>query len=179
MGASVSAPAVPAGVAVDRSYNAYVAGAYGVPQGIQGIWIERIDLSGAANATFTLQGQHSNVGPAEDVPAGISLDPTAGDVFITGITTSTDFPTTPGAPQPRYGGGASDAFVSKISFGGVVQPLDEPRAAQAGVRLVLVQSTICRTLRCRRQSDDAMVERSSAIRSGSTSISSRPSLSAK
>jgi hypothetical protein len=123
VGASASAPAVPAGVAVDRSYNAYVAGAYGVPRGIQGIWMERIDLSGAANATFTLQGQHSNVGPAEDVPAGISLGPTAGDVFITGSTTSTDFPTTPGAPQPQYGSGASDAFVSKISFGGVAQPL--------------------------------------------------------
>jgi hypothetical protein len=123
VGASVSAPAVPAGVAVDRSYNAYVAGAYGVPRGIQGTWIERIDLSGAANATFTLQGQHSNVGPAEDVPAGISLGPTAGDVFITGSATSTDFPTTPGAPQSQYGSGASDAFVSKISFGGVVQSL--------------------------------------------------------
>jgi len=123
VGTSSPSPAVPAGVAVDRSYNAYVAGAYGVSKGIQGIWMERVDQSSAANATFSLQGQHSNVGPAEDVPAGIALGPTAGDAFITGSTTSFDFPTTPGAPQPLYGSGASDAFVSKIAFGGGTQPL--------------------------------------------------------
>jgi hypothetical protein len=123
VGASAPSPAAPAGVAVDRSYNAYVAGAYGPLQGIQGVWIERVDQSGAANATFTLQGQHSNVGPAQDVPAGIALGPTAGDVFIAGSTTSVDFPTTPGAPQRVYGSGASDAFVSKISLGGIAQPL--------------------------------------------------------
>jgi len=123
VGASSPPRAVPAGVAVDRNYDAYVAGAYGFLGGTQGIWMERVGLSGTANATLTLQGQHSNIGPPLSVPAGIALGPALGDTFITGSTTSTDFPTTPGAPQRSYGSGASDAFVSKISFGSVAQPL--------------------------------------------------------
>ena len=114
--ASRLGPTAPTGVAVDRNYNAYVVGRYGVPESIQGIWIDRINVSGAATATFTLRGQHSNVGNSLDVPAGIALGPAVGDVFVTGSTTSFDFPTTPGAPQPLYGSGASDAFVSKVSF---------------------------------------------------------------
>jgi len=123
VGASNPPPAVPAGVVVDRNYIAYVAGSYGAPNDVQGIWINSVDLSGAANATFTLQGQHSNVGPPEGVPTGIALGPKAGDVFITGTTNSYDFPITTGAPQPTYGSGASDAFIARVSFGGVAQPL--------------------------------------------------------
>jgi hypothetical protein len=123
VGTSSPAPAVPAGVAVDRNYDAFVVGSFGPSNGNQGTWIERVDVSGVASASFTLQGQHSNVGPAVSVPAGIAVGPTAGDVFITGSTTSFDLPTTAGAPQSTYGSGASDAFVSKVAFGGVTSSL--------------------------------------------------------
>jgi len=42
----------------------------------------------------------------------------AGTAYVTGITGSTDFPTTPGARQTTYGGGGSDAFVTKLNAAG-------------------------------------------------------------
>jgi len=39
-----------------------------------------------------------------------------GAVYITGSTNTTDYPTTPDAPQTFYGSGSSDAIVSKVSF---------------------------------------------------------------
>jgi hypothetical protein len=123
VGASNPPPAVPTGVAVDRNYLAYIVGSFGAPNDVQGVWLNRVNLSGVADATFTMQGQHSSVGPSEDTPAGIALGPVAGDVFIAGTTDSYDFPVTAGAPQPTYGSGASDAFAARISFGGVTQSL--------------------------------------------------------
>jgi len=41
-----------------------------------------------------------------------------GNVVFTGRTSSTDFPTTPGVFQPRYGGGDSDAFIAKLKADG-------------------------------------------------------------
>ncbi len=40
------------------------------------------------------------------------------NVYITGLTSSTDFPTTSGAIQKTYGGGAYDAFLSKFNSTG-------------------------------------------------------------
>ncbi len=128
-------------------------------------------------ATFTLRGSDSNVGLAEDVPAGIALGAAVGDVFVTGSTTSFDFPTTPGAPQRLFGSGASDAFLSKVSFGRVAQPRPnfalnkrvfvslDFAALFAGGFAVDGPSTGCRA--------------SSAMISGSTSIWGRPSPSGK
>jgi len=53
-------------------------------------------------------GQESGVSVAADAN---------GNAYITGRTTSQDFPTM-GAIQPNYGGGDSDAFVTKLSFDG-------------------------------------------------------------
>lgn len=52
-------------------------------------------------------------GSLDEVAGGIALD-RDGNAYITGITQSTDFPTTPGAFQEEYQGGTFDAFVSKI-----------------------------------------------------------------
>ncbi len=41
-----------------------------------------------------------------------------GYVYVTGITTTPDFPVTEGAFQPGYGGGRADAFVAKLSRDG-------------------------------------------------------------
>jgi hypothetical protein len=40
------------------------------------------------------------------------------NVYVTGATTSVDFPTTPGAFQTTYGGGGGDAFVTKLNAAG-------------------------------------------------------------
>ncbi|HVT43951.1 MAG TPA: SBBP repeat-containing protein [Thermoanaerobaculia bacterium] len=45
---------------------------------------------------------------------GIAVDST-GAAFVTGLTYSTNFPTTPGSFQPRHGGGDADNFVAKLS----------------------------------------------------------------
>jgi hypothetical protein len=47
---------------------------------------------------------------------GIAVDE-AGDAYLTGFTTSPDFPTTPGAFQTEYGGG-QDGFVTKLDASG-------------------------------------------------------------
>lgn len=47
----------------------------------------------------------------------IAVD-SAGHAFVTGVSGSTNFPTTTGAVQPQFGGGANDLFVSKLSPNG-------------------------------------------------------------
>jgi hypothetical protein len=52
-------------------------------------------------------------GPGNDGLVNLALDP-AGDVFVDGLTYEQHFPTTPGAFQPHFGGGATDAYVAKL-----------------------------------------------------------------
>jgi hypothetical protein len=42
----------------------------------------------------------------------------SGAAYVTGLTTSPDFPTTPGAFQTTYGGGPDDVFVTKLNTAG-------------------------------------------------------------
>lgn len=42
----------------------------------------------------------------------------SGEVYVTGYTWATDFPTTSGAFQPTYNGGLVDVFVSRLNAGG-------------------------------------------------------------
>ena len=53
-------------------------------------------------------------GSGSDEGQGIAVD-AAGNAYVTGLTQSTDFPTTPGAFQTTYGGGEFDAFVTKLN----------------------------------------------------------------
>jgi hypothetical protein len=48
---------------------------------------------------------------------GIAVDG-GGNAYLTGFTTSTDFPTTPGAFDTTYHGGTGEAFVSKLTADG-------------------------------------------------------------
>ena len=57
-------------------------------------------------------------GSTAEVGSGIAVDP-GGNAYLTGWRASaTDFPTTPGAMQPVFGGGTRDGFVSRISYDG-------------------------------------------------------------
>jgi hypothetical protein len=64
-------------------------------------------------------GYESVHNPPHD-DAGIALDDT-GNIYLMGVTASTDFPTTDNALQPTFGGGSCDVFVTKM------MPLSEPK----------------------------------------------------
>lgn len=56
-------------------------------------------------------------GNSWDSGMGIAVDPT-GSAYVAGLTSSVDFPVTPGAAQPAYGGGSGDGFVVRLSPSG-------------------------------------------------------------
>jgi len=56
-------------------------------------------------------------GSGDDLGSAIAVD-ASGNAYVTGFTESADLPTTPGAFQTTFGGGVSDAFVSKLNAAG-------------------------------------------------------------
>ena len=80
--------------------------------------------NGNREAVFTKLNPQGNAlifstflgGSNNDIGYGIALDP-AGNAFLTGLTSSTDFPVTQGAFQTQSGGGGNaDAFFIKYQF---------------------------------------------------------------
>ncbi len=131
------------GIAVDSSGSAYVTGwttdrYYGQPPlGVDDFpttpaafnrtyaggddgWVAKITPDGRALVYSTLLG-----GTGDDVPYAIRVDPDGG-TFVTGETSSPDFPVTPGAFQARVTpagwandpSAARDAFVTRLSADG-------------------------------------------------------------
>ena len=115
------------GVTVDCAGNAYVTGgtispdfptANPVPAAHGGgadIFVAKLNSIGSELIYSTYVGGSGN----EYYPAlrPITVDST-GNVYITGSTTSADFPVTPGAFQAAFAGGGSDAFVTKLTATG-------------------------------------------------------------
>ena len=112
-----------AGIAVDTNGVAYITGQQNDSGSDKSIFVDRVEPAGATTAEYVLNGSRSNVGSIADWPTGIAVDGSSG-VYVTGSTSTYDFPTTPNAPQPFYGSGASDAFISKVSFSDVGPPPD-------------------------------------------------------
>jgi hypothetical protein len=69
-------------------------------------------------------------GSSDEIGGGIALDAT-GAAIVTGVTNSTDFPTTPAAYDTTYGGGMWDGFVTKLT------PRNEPCAGDSGFTLTV------------------------------------------
>jgi hypothetical protein len=129
-------------VAVDSSNIAYVAGwtaasadkfagtgfptanaLYKTLNGTQDAYFYKLDpsvtgISGLLYASYFGGGDtNTSTGNFVDKATGIAID-TAGNIYITGATTSSNLPTTPNAFQSSYGGGGTtlgDAFVAKFS----------------------------------------------------------------
>jgi hypothetical protein len=110
------------GIAVDRSGNAYIAGQTGSSNfpvtpgafqttlnGANNLFVTKINPAGSALVYSTYLG-----GSGYDDGYGIAVD-SSGNAHVTGSTSSTNFPVTPGAVQTTYGGGTSDAFVTEIN----------------------------------------------------------------
>ena len=75
-------------------------------------FVTKLNAAGAALVYSTYLG-----GSGDDEGNAIAVD-AAGNAYVTGLTDSTDLPTTAGAFQTIYGGGISDAFVTKLDPAG-------------------------------------------------------------
>lgn len=73
-----------------------------------------LPMGGASDLVYStfLGGSSSS-----DRGQGIAID-SAGNAYVTGYTYSTNFPTTPGAFQNKFGGSLSDIFVAKLAASG-------------------------------------------------------------
>ena len=107
------------GIAVDSAGEAYVTGGTFSPnfplagslepggKGTGGTFVSKLNTSGSAFVYSSLLSVS-----LDNSGTGIAVD-SAGNAYVTGITTSFDFPTK-NPLQAAYGGGVSDAFVAKI-----------------------------------------------------------------
>ena len=112
------------GIAVDTSGNAYVTGnttSNDFPttpgafqrtyRGVTQAFVTKLNPTGSALVYSTYLG---GSGPSGDKSYGIAVD-TFGNAYVTGYTSSTNFPTTPGAFQTTFGGSHQDAFVTQLN----------------------------------------------------------------
>jgi hypothetical protein len=110
------------GIAVDGSGNAYVTGFTGSTDydvtpgafqttkgGYEDVFVTKLNATGTALVYSTYIG-----GDAEDRGYAIAVDG-SGNAYVTGYTSSTNYPVTPGAFQTTNGGGGwADVFVTKV-----------------------------------------------------------------
>jgi hypothetical protein len=108
-------------IAVDNAGNAYVTGTTGSANfptttgalqatygGNEDVFVTKLNRTGTALVYSTYLG-----GTSDDRGEGIAVD-AAGNVYVTGYTGSSNFPTTPGAYQTALSSSV-DAFVAKLN----------------------------------------------------------------
>jgi hypothetical protein len=114
------------GIALDAAGNAYVTGGThsadfpispgafqtSLPGGVDDVFVTKMNPTGSAIVYSTYVG-----GAGSDEGFGISVD-ASGSAYVAGETTSSNFPTSPGAAQAAYHGG-QDGFVIKLDTGGI------------------------------------------------------------
>jgi hypothetical protein len=110
-------------IAIDQYGNAYITGQttsldFPTQRAVQGAsgalydaFVAKIDPSGSTLIYSTYFG-----GSGDDVGAGIAID-ASGQAYVTGHTSSSNFPTTQGAYETVYSG-YTDAFVAKFNSSG-------------------------------------------------------------
>jgi len=109
------------GAAVDSQGNAYVSGQtmsndFPVVNPLQAAlngkadaFVAKLNPQGTAFVYSTYLG-----GSGSELADFVSVD-VSGNAYVAGWTQSADFPSTPRAFQPNYGGGTTDVFITKIS----------------------------------------------------------------
>lgn len=110
------------GLAIDSAGNAWVVGdsdaatfpvTPDAPQlvfaGTRDAFVTKFNSTGSGILFSTYLG-----GSGSDTAFAITVN-NGGNAFVTGLTTSLNFPTTGGAVQVAYGGGGADAFVAKFT----------------------------------------------------------------
>ena len=112
-----------ASISVDSAGNAYVAGVTGSTDfptqnplqssygGNTDVFVSKLNATGSALTNSTYLG-----GGLFDQASGVAVD-SAGNAYVTGYTSSTDFPTQ-NPLQSAYGGGLEDGFVTKLNAAG-------------------------------------------------------------
>ena len=117
---------LPAAIQVDATGNAYVAGISqgGLPTTTGAIktsfptgstatgFVTKLNAAGSALVYSTYLG-----GSTADAIRGLAIN-SAGNAYVTGYTSSTDFPIVAGAYQTTHKGGTYDGFVSKLNSTG-------------------------------------------------------------
>jgi hypothetical protein len=113
------------GMAIDGSGSTYVTGNTGstdypttsgaydtTHNGGVDVFVTKLNASGSALIYSTYLG-----GSATDDGWGIGVDG-SGNAYVTGVTGSTDYPTTSGAYDTSFSGGIGDAFITKLNSSG-------------------------------------------------------------
>ncbi|MCB9155391.1 MAG: SBBP repeat-containing protein, partial [Caldilineae bacterium] len=80
--------------------------------GVHDAFVARLNAAGSALDYATFLG-----GIYDDWGFGVAVDGT-GRATVTGYTSSSDFPTTPGSFDPTFNGGSRDAFVARLNEAG-------------------------------------------------------------
>lgn len=98
-----------AGTTASINFPGTMGGAKPQPSGYHNGFVSRLsaDLKSLVQSTF-LSGNTGN-------DQAYSMAVSGGNVYVSGLACSTDFIGTSGGAQPGYGGGTSDAFVSRLS----------------------------------------------------------------
>ncbi len=118
--ASSLSPSTPGSFQMSYHNNGFCSRGEGPPGPCDDMYITKWDPSGTRLMWATYLG-----GSSDDWLAGMAVD-AAGNVYLTGWTSSPDFPTTPGTIQPSYFGTrgplgytlVGDAFVTKLNSSG-------------------------------------------------------------
>jgi hypothetical protein len=111
------------GIALDSSNNIYLAGDTNSDQyPVTSDAVQRNRKGGFDAVMSVLDPTGSRLlystflgGSGDDTGSAIAVDP-FGNVYLTGITISFDYPLTPAAAQTQPGGGTQDAFFAKVGF---------------------------------------------------------------
>jgi hypothetical protein len=111
------------GIALDNANNVYVVGDTNSDQyPVTSDAVQR-NRKGGFDAVFSILDPTGSRlmystffgGSGDDTGSAIAVDP-FGNVYLTGITISFDYPLTQGAAQTQPGGGSQDAFFAKVGF---------------------------------------------------------------